>query len=241
MSRIPWRIILVVEGPSDPPRIRMLVDHFLRKHAKEPVRVEDLRRFEQINDIDFRRNDFFVYVKEIPGIIRTLGLPRYSKFDHGDLGTLRRLQWILKAQSLLEGSVVIWSRDEDGDSVRRIDAEKAQKDGLFERLILALASECGEAWIVAGYRPTSKEDRDALERLKKKVGFDPSARPEALSHKDGGDVPRSAKQAVRDLFDGDIDRQDAALLIAVTSESQASIACGLAKFRDDLDAWLGSN
>ncbi len=239
MSGIPWRIILVVEGSSDPPRIRMLVDHFLQKHAEAPARAKDLRRFEQIDHIDFRRDDFFVYVKEIPGIIRTLELPRYSKFEHGDLGTLRRLQWILKKWSLLEGSVVIWSRDEDGDSVRKDDAEKAQKDGLFERLILALANECGEAWIVAGYRPTSKEDRDALEKLKKKVGFDPCARPEALSHKDGGDVPRSAKQAVRDLFDGDIERQEAALLVAATAENQASIACGLSKFREDLEAWLG--
>lgn len=240
MNGVPWRIILAVEGPSNPPRIRAVVDHFLQKYAGAHVRVDELRRFEQINLADFRRDHCFVYMKDIPHIIRLLGLPRYSKFEHGDLGALRRLQWILKKQSILENSIVIWSRDQDGDSVRRDDAMQAQENGLFEHLILAIANECDEAWIVAGYRPTSKDDRELLEKLKKKLGFDPTTRPEQLSHKDGGDVPRSAKQAVRDLFDGDIEQQTAALLMAVTSETQSQIACGLRQFRDDLEAWLGS-
>lgn len=240
MNAIPWRIILVVEGPSNPPRIQAIVDYFLQKHTEAHAQVDNLRRFEQINLADFRRDHCFVYVKDIPQIIRLLGLPRYSKFDHGDLGSLRRLQWILKKQSILENSVVIWSRDQDGDSVRMDDAKAAQASGLFERLLLAVANECDEAWIVAGYRPISKGDREVFEKLKKKLGFDPTTRPEQLSHKDGGDVPRSAKEAVRDLFDGDIERQTAALLMAVTSKTPGQEACGLRKFRDDLEAWLGT-
>lgn len=229
----PWRIVIVAEGPSDRWRLEFLVNHLIRRHGDEVADLDLFRRFEQFH------GQSYIQIKDIPSLVRELGLDRrYSPGgpNKGDGGTLRKLYQVLQKEKLIAPDlVVIWARDDDGVPSRREEALQARQ--LLARpsnLLLAIASECGEAWVIAGWRATMRDDSRMLEELRQQLGFDPCVQPERLSHKEN--VPKSAKGIYRRLFAGDKDRQENALIVAVGEETNAG--CGLRAFCDDVEAWL---
>lgn len=234
-SGAPWRIFLAAEGPSDPPRIRTLVDHFLQKHAGRTESVGDLRSFQGLDGGGYEGLPY-IPIKTIPELARARGLDRrYSPGGprKGDGGTLRKLYQVLQKEKLLgPRSVVLWARDDDGDPSRREDAKEA-RDSLpaTTPLLLAIATECGEAWVIAGWKPTPVK----LTTWRRTLGFSPQTQPWLLSHKES--VPKSAKAVLGDIFDGD-EQQEAALTSAAESDSEASRESGLHAFCEEIKQWL---
>ncbi|HSN98154.1 MAG TPA: hypothetical protein VLS89_07645 [Candidatus Nanopelagicales bacterium] len=102
-------------------------------------------------------------------------------------------------------------------------------------LLLAIASECGEAWVIAGWRSATQADRDKLQKWRQKLGFAPHVEPWRLSHKEN--VPRSAKEVLSELFGG-IDEQETALKLAADSDDEARTMTGLRDFCVEIEAWL---
>jgi hypothetical protein len=227
----PLRIILAAEGTSDILRIRALIDHLLQKHVNGTARLDDLRQFEGLD------REEYIQIKKIPELARARGFSR--RYAKGDGDTLRKLYQVLQKEKLLsQQTVILWARDDDGHHERRHDAEAARKAlPSSPPLLLAIASECGEAWIIAGFAPTTSDDKAKLEKLRQALGFWPHKQPECLSHKEN--VPKSAKTVLRHLFEGDKEREENALISAAKSDDQASIACGLRAFREEVVAWLG--
>lgn len=231
----PWRIILVTEGSSDPPRIRALIDHFLQKHSGSEVSLNALRRFEALG------GDLYISTKKVNELARERGLDkRYSPGGpkKGDSGTLRKVYQVLQKEKLLsQESVIIWARDDDGDQSRRHDAKEARKS-LPESmvLLLAIASECHEAWVIAGWKPRTQADRAKLQKWRRKLGFEPQVQPWRLSHKEN--VPKSAKDIANDLFDGTDEQREEALKLAADTDNEARTATGLRDFCEEIEAWL---
>ena len=124
-------------------------------------------------------------------------------------------------------TVVIWARDDDGHGeTRRADVSGA-RESLPDTtpIIFAIASECGEAWVIAGWRPETPADEEKLRKLRPSPGFEPHVYPERLSHKDN--APRSAKAVIVELFAGDREKEASAPGVAANSSHRASEACGL--------------
>jgi hypothetical protein len=239
ISGAPWRVFLAAEGTSDLRRIRTLFDYFLQKHAGGDVPVDQLRRFEGLDGERSHGGIPFIEVKRIPQLARARGLDR--RFSpggpkKGDGGTLRRLYQVLKKDGLLDSrSVILWVRDTDEQPWRREEA-KAAKSELppSPPLLLAIATECGEAWVIAGWRPSDRDRKLLVWR--KKLPWGPRARPWELSHK--RDAPKSAKAVLRDIFEEDEEREAAALIEAAESGSEASRMSGLHEFRVELEELL---
>jgi len=103
-------------------------------------------------------------------------------------------------------------------------------------LLLAIASECGEAWLVAGWKPTTNDETTKLEELRQELGFDPVASPVRLSHKQV--APKSAKRVVETLFAADTERELGSLIAAI--DVAASVPTGLRAFCDQVEAWLSA-
>jgi len=233
-----WRIFLAAEGPSDVRRIQALIDHFLQVCAEGPAAVSDLRRFEGLDGASY------IPIKTIPKLAKDRGLDRrYSSegLKHGDAGTLRRLYQVLQKDKLLgPGSVIVWVRDDDGNpdaASTRQDQAIAARDSLPSStpLLLAIATECGEAWVIAGWNPSANDP--TLKRWRRKLGFSPHERSWELSHK--AHAPKSAKAVLEDVFGGEAEEEAAALISAAKSKSQASQLSGLQAFCEEVKTrWL---
>ncbi len=232
----PWRIILAAEGPSDLRRIGQLIDHLLLRGSSESAtELDKLWRVEGLDGAPY------ITIKKIPDLARDRGLRLRFSSDgprKGDGGTLRALYQILQKDKLLDPrTLIVWARDDDGDREKREYALQARESlPSTTPIILAIASECGEAWVIAGWQPETKVDNEKLRKWRQKLGFEPHRHPERLSHKEN--VPKDAKAVLADLLDNDHEKEAIALLSAVNSDSGASEACGLLAFRKEVEAWI---
>lgn len=231
---LPRRFILALEGPSDERRVHALVDHLLKKRGNNTMPFEDQRRFEGIE------GDPYIKIAKIPELARARGLDvRYSSGGpkKGDGGTLRSLWQVLKKDRLLGPDVVvIWVRDDDGHPERRSEAMACRESLNTTSIRIGIASECGEAWVIAGFRPVTPTAKVKTAEWRKKLGFAPHEEPHRLSHKEG--VPKSAKEVHEDLFERDQEQQMQALLDAADARNGASKSCGLTAFCEEIDKCL---
>ena len=225
--RAPVRFILAAEGKSDFRRIGVLVNHILAARSPEEPLPNAPWHFEPVDGKDY------ISIKAIPALARECGLSQ--RYTRGDADSLRRLYHVLKVKKLLSpGTVIIWARDDDGDPKRRNLAIEARSELKSESpILLAVASECGEAWVLAGWTtvlPNPAQETD----LRRRLGFHPHEHPQRLSHKEG--VPKSAKTVLREVFAGDFNKEAEALIAAADSGSSAARQCGLTAFCEELKA-----
>ena len=230
----PWRILIVTEGPSDRPRLGHLLDYLILRHGD----VTDLALFRRFEEFE---GQSFLPIKRIPALARDLGLDRrYSSSGpkRGDSGTLRKLFQVLQARKVLGPDlIVVWGRDDDGTRERQDEAMSMRTTHRGPgTLLLAIASECGEAWLVAGWKPTTNDETTKLQELRQELGFDPVASPVRLSHKQV--APKSAKRVVETLFAADTERELGSLIAAI--DVAASVPTGLRAFCDQVEAWLSA-
>lgn len=230
------RVVLIAEGPSDLRRIRVLLDHFFQSRTTGANSLEELRWFEGLS------GEEYIQIKKIPEMVRKLGLPRYYPSggpNRGDAGTLRKVLQVLQKEKLLApGNVILWARDDDGDDARRANAEAVRIAHQADApLLLAIASECGEAWAIAGWRPRTPSEEAKRKIWRQQLGFAPHEQPHRLSHKEN--VPRSAKTVASDLFDDEEAEADA-LRAAAKLDNPAVRDCGLRAFCIEVDACLSS-
>ncbi len=235
----PWRIILAAEGPSDLRRIEQLIDHLLLPaspgSSEGTADLDRLWRFEGLDGAPY------ITVTSIPRLAEKRGLKLRSSPDgprKGDGGTIRALYQILQKERLLgPRTVIIWARDDDGNREKREHACQARESlPTTTPILLAIASECGEAWVIAGWQPETKADDEKLRKWRQKLGFEPHRYPERLAHEK--DAPKSAKAVLADLLDNDHEKEASALLSAVNSDRGASEACGLLAFRREVETWF---
>jgi hypothetical protein len=229
-AAVPRRFILELEGPSDLPRVKAIVDHLFVEREGNDIPLDDLRRFEGIG------SDPYIPIHSIPQLAKERGLDRrYSPVGpkRGDGGTVRRLWQVLVRDKLVApGVVVVWVRDDDGCPERRDEANDARESlgDQAKAIRLGIASECGEAWALAGFEPVTREDHAKVAAWRKVLGYQPHHKPHLLSHKEQD--PRGAKAVHEDVFAGDGEAELAALQRAVSGgdPNGAAESCGLSAF-----------
>lgn len=212
-----WRVFLVAEGISDRRRLGLLLEWYGKKYGDQ---FEFIRPPQTSED--------YLANKNIPHCARYLGftssISGHGGRGHGDRANLRLLFQILIKQRLKGQNdlIVLWSRDTDGDNDRAVAAREIREINAsgFSRVSLAMANECGETWVLAGWRAETKEEHDNLDKWRKKLGFDPTQQPEALSHKEH--APKSAKEVMDDLVENE------AQALFVAAENGRGVGCGLA-------------
>lgn len=222
------QVFLAAEGTSDLRRIKTIVQHLINRQVSaeyQPPNVE----IKGINGHDF------IKISSIPRLARAEGLD-FRSSGLGDGANLRKLLQILKKRGLLANSAVIWARDDDGDTTRLSDAKNECARWEKRNVILAVSSECGEAWVLSGWRPDAKDPK--LSHWRTQLGFEPHQKPWRLSHKEH--VAKSAKKVLEDILMGDPELEAEALVAATDPHCAAAVETGLRAFCDELEHWFAS-
>lgn len=138
----------------------------------------------------------------------------------------------------LDGVLLV--RDDDGTHQRRQGFEQARADtGEFgRRVVIALALQARESWVLAGFDPIDQEETERLRAETEQLGFDPRRFAERLHHKEDGSV-RSAKRVLRTLTADDLEREarcwEISTLEVLRERGERS---GLREFLDEVAKWF---
>ncbi len=102
------------------------------------------------------------------------------------------------------------------------------------KVTIGCPHEAMEAWVLCGFKPVGSDEEGKLTQARKRLGFDPTERPDQLSHKNPH--PRSAKQVVSDLGlrEGRF-REEQSLHGALQARSGIRLAVGLEEFIDEVN------
>lgn len=130
---------------------------------------------------------------------------------------------------------VVFVRDADDQPERRAGLNQARSQTPDLPVVVGVAIPEREAWLLAGFIPTNDDERARLTQSRKRLGFDPTQRPQELR----GEGKRSAKRALQELSLGDRTREaDCLQTTALDALRHSGSKCGLADFLDEIDVRL---
>lgn len=180
--------------------------------------------------------------KQVGTLARKAGFRVHGHFDGApgqpDAHAARRALWLVKmSKGPLDGVFLI--RDDDRQTARRQGLEQARKEtSLACPVVIGLAHLKRECWVLAGFEPSTADERARLSEMSKALSIDPRIEPERLTAK-GNDEERSAKRVLRVLTNGDPEREadcwQAASLALLLMRGQAT---GLAEYLEDVRSRL---
>jgi hypothetical protein len=97
--------------------------------------------------------------------------------------------------------VLVMCRDTDGNTSLRsemvLGLERAHVEDV--PMVLAVAHQEAEAWVVAGFVPRHANERELVARLSEELGFNPTTAPHLLTPKTRADS-RDAKRCTTELL-----------------------------------------
>lgn len=133
-------------------------------------------------------------------------------------------------------SVVVLLRDADKEGGRRRGFEQAREAGRWPfTVVIGVADAKRECWVIAGFEPRDKVEKDRLEGERKELGFDPRSAAERLTASEKG-ARRNAKRVLEALTLRDRDREDTCLSetpLAILKQRGAST--GLADYLREIE------
>ncbi|MBI5515663.1 MAG: hypothetical protein HY909_17915 [Deltaproteobacteria bacterium] len=153
----------------------------------------------------------------------------------------------LSEEKLPAGLLLV--RDTDADRTRRQEFTESVRElqalldgrGAGMRLCLALPHPEAEAWLLAGFEPESAEEQEALEVVRRDLGYDPRLHADRMNPgvevTAQGPVRSSTKRVLDALTAGDSDRRRRCWADAPFERLRARGGdAGLTDFFKDLDA-----
>ena len=232
----PISILVVAEHESDVAHATTLADRMVLASLQwaEPESLPFLRRW---------RGEFeelFLDVHKIHEVAARRGFPRVrGHFDnrpsaHDYQSAIQALR-IARADDI-EAPAVVWIRDTDGEHVgleSRIQGWQdacSRFDGEFGALVGGFPHESMEAWMIVAWANGPARDAQAIEIVRQELGFDPTLRPQGLSHSEH--IPKSAKNVVRRL--GIDSRCMESTELEVLQNSDPARNCGLLDFLEQI-------
>ena len=239
MSQATHRLVLVVEGPSDERRARILLDHWILEQV-DWVDASTLDTYRHYTGLEL--GEEWLDLHDIPKLARA---QRLRPSGHGEAWLVRGLLLPLLLEkhrrARLQGDeslVVVYLRDTDGFPERQPQAERGAT-GLLGTSALSwlpgFPHEAMEAWVLLGWLPGDEAERAAHQAAMKALSFDPLKTPHTLSHKEN--VPKSAK-ALLERLGVDHTREETCLARAADREDDTAEQCGLGAFRRKVLVWL---
>jgi hypothetical protein len=231
-----WTFLLIAEGSSDRARISVILKLLATTvDWLEPATFYALRGVQP--------SEPYLSTKAIRQLHKVTFGERFNfgfgqGRGHGDRTSLELLLQVLEGNGFSSRNdvILIWCRDSDGDR----DRDAAAREVLFasrtwrDRSFIAVASECGEAWIARGLDALEGWNDRRQEEVRR-LGFDPVHHPELLSHKE--DVPKSAKDLLKRLGVGS-DEEARCLAQALRHVELGTDQTGLAALAEAIRRWL---
>jgi hypothetical protein len=121
-----------------------------------------------------------------------------------------------RALVLLAGSerppdAVLLVRDSDGKAAHRTGLEQARNDKQWPfPVILGMAEPKRECWVLVGFDAKDARETERLQDVERRLSFHPVREAHRLTAREHG-AKNDAKRALKELFQGDKDREHACL------------------------------
>ena len=126
-----------------------------------------------------------------------------------DAHNARRVLLLLHSAAQPPHAVVLL-RDDDGQTQRRRGLEQARdSSNIGIPVVIGLAQPKRECWVIAGFEPQNDEENRRLETLVSQLKFDPREAAQRLTAGRPANAPRNAKRVLRQLTEGDPERESA--------------------------------
>jgi hypothetical protein len=154
----------------------------------------------------------FLTWKDVKSLSREAGIrPRgFIEGQQPDLDARQAQRAIRLIESRWVGvGGVLLIRDDDRRTKQRAGLEQARNESAFSaRIVIGLAHTKRECWVLAGFEPSTDQERALLSEIRQELGFDPCLRADQLTAIHDHDK-RSAKRVLGHLVGGDHDREAA--------------------------------
>lgn len=246
------RIVLVCEGPTDPPLVCDLADRILKDAVdwlREHESLDGLRSYRGLDE-----NQPYLAWREVKERFEKAGLRLGRRFGNearsADQVTTRKLLLLIAAHhqaSRGEGGVdgVLIFRDADRQPERRQGIEAAREEFVKnheapeslhawrQHIALAVAEPMNEAWVMAGFEPAEDREQAALDAARAELGFAPNASPEELDAREHG-AKRSAKRVLDQLCPDPDRRTRCWRETPLETLRQRGQRCGLTPYLDEV-------
>ncbi|MRG97153.1 hypothetical protein [Polyangium spumosum] len=235
MNAEPRILGLVVEGPSDARTVPEIVDRVLVQGI--PVQEKELGACRAFRGLD--AGTPFLAWKGVNDASRRRRVPP----RHGHFGREPALEDARTAVLALrcfvaedpQPAAVLLVRDSDGKPQERWRGlEQARSDGDWPfEVVLGVAHTMRETWVIAAFTARSKDEQQALAKLRRELGFDPTARSAELDATNDT-AKKSPKRVLSCLTDDD--EREAACFRDADIEHLRKVGAknGLAAFVDEL-------
>jgi hypothetical protein len=179
---------------------------------------------------------------EIRDHAKAAGLKAHGHF-RGEPGApdayaARLALWLLvKSGQRLDAAVLV--RDTDGQRERRLGLEQARTGRVWPfPVLIGLADPKRESWVLAGFEPRDRREREALAQVQREVGSDPRIQADSLSARTPGAL-REAKRILRALIGDDPDREQACWMECPLEElAERGRLSGLADYLEEVRSRL---
>jgi hypothetical protein len=244
------RIVVVCEGPSDPPLVCGLADRVLREHVdwlREQPALDGFRSYVGLEG----ENGYLTWIEVKERFAKErIRLRRYGqeKSFPDQVPMLKALLLIAARQrAASEGEIagVLIFRDADHQPERRRGLETG-RDEFVERheaprsphpwrehIAIAVAEPKNEAWVLAGFEPANESELAALTAAREELGFAPNEFPAELDAREHG-AKREAKRVLDQICPDTERRSQCWRETPLDTLRQRGERCGLAQFLDEV-------
>lgn len=214
MPDSPVEFIVIAEAGADAELASDLADRVIREEGPEWLAdfIESLRKWSGIVE-----ETAFTAWRDLPKLSRGFGQSRYlghqrrgqsNRYDYAAVSrTMKRLAR-LQVQRPITAVLFIRDLDKAEAQERKTSIEQAVADNSFPKLTVVLGFENPnrEAWVLNGFKPETDDERETLQQLRQKLGFDPCEHAERLTATQR-QAKRNAKRVLGLLLASDYERQ----------------------------------
>ncbi|MDI1434001.1 hypothetical protein [Polyangium sorediatum] len=235
MNASPHLLGLVVEGPSDARTVPEIVDRVL-VHGL-PAQAEDLDGLRAFRGLD--AGTPFLAWRDVDRASRQRRVPpRHGRFG-GESAIEDARTAVLALRCFVaedpQPAAVLLVRDSDGKPAERMRGlEQARKDGDWPfEVVLGVAHTMRECWVIAAFKAQNKEEQQALAKLRKELGFDPTLRSAELDATN--DTAKKSPKRVLSCLTDDAEREASGFQDTdIEHLRKVGARNGLAAFLDEL-------
>lgn len=242
------RIVLVCEGPTDPPLVCDLADRVLRDEVgwlRDQDGLDDHRSYGGLDE-----SHQYLKWSKAPELFRQAGLRSNRGFGRPipdpDYVATRKVLLLIEdhhQQSMKDGGgvdgVLLFRDGDHQPEQRRRGIQDARADFVEshnastsshawrQHIAIAVAVPMNEAWIAAGFEPTSSSEHEALAAARQALGFAPNESPERLG--------QGVAKRVLDQLCHDLDRRTRCWCeTPLDTLRERGQRCGLTQFLDEV-------
>lgn len=142
--------------------------------------------------------------------------PPHGAFDGGRgpadamsaLTALYLVRRLVQRGVCVDGVVLLRDADNQPDRREGLTAARERAEGLLAAaVVIGLANPKREAWVLAGFDPTSDDERSRFDECRRKLGFDPTTEAHRLTASAKG-AKKSAKDVLDVLTGGQREREE---------------------------------